>query len=158
MAATGPIVIGFDGSPDAEQALRDAADLLAPRPALVVCVWKSGLGFELVALPAASIGLPPGPIDVRTALEVDRALLEGAQDVASHGAELARGLGFDAEPLTVADDPEVSVAETLAQVARERDAAALVIGAQAKGGLLGGVTRELLKLATCPVVVRGPAR
>jgi nucleotide-binding universal stress UspA family protein len=156
MAPTGPIVVGFDGSPDAEQALRAAADLLAPRPALIVVVWKSGLGFELVALPAAGIGLPPGPIDVRTALEVDRALMEGAQQVAQHGAELARSVGLDAEPLTVADDPDVSVAETLTQVASEREAAALVIGAQAKGGLLGSVTREVLKLAACPVVVRGP--
>jgi nucleotide-binding universal stress UspA family protein len=156
MAPTGPIVVGFDGSPDAEQALRAAADLLAPRPALIVVVWKSGLGFELVALPAAGIGLPPGPIDVRTALEVDRSLMEGAQQVAQHGAELARSVGLDAEPLTVADDPDVSVAETLTQVASEREAAALVIGAQAKGGLLGSVTREVLKLAACPVVVRGP--
>jgi nucleotide-binding universal stress UspA family protein len=158
MGATGPIVIGFDGSADAELALREAAELLAPRPALVVTVWKAGLGFELVALPAASIGLPPSPIDVRTALEVDRSLMEGAQHTALRGSELARELGFDAEPLTVADDPDTPIAETLVQVASERDAAALAIGAQAKGGLLGATTREAIKLARCPVVIRGPAR
>jgi nucleotide-binding universal stress UspA family protein len=156
--AIGPLIIAFDGTADAEEALREAAGLLAPRPALVVVVWKAGLGFELVELPAASIGLPPGPLDVRTALEVDRSLMEGAQRVAAHGAEVARSVGFDAEPLAVADDPDTPVAETLAQVARERAAAAVVIGAQGRGGILGDTTRAVIRLAPCPVVVRGPGR
>jgi nucleotide-binding universal stress UspA family protein len=158
MAPSGPILIGFDGTEDSERALRDIADLLAPRPALVVVVWKAGLGFELIAQPAATIGLPPGPLDVRTALEVDHSLFTGAQRVAEHGAELARSVGFDAEPLTVADDPDVPIAETLTQVAAERDAAAIAVGAHGHGGLLGGTTRGVIKLARCPVVIRGPAR
>jgi nucleotide-binding universal stress UspA family protein len=124
----------------------------------VVTVWKSGLGFELVALPTATIGLPPGPLDVRMAAEVDRSLMEGAQRVAQHGADVAREAGLDAEPLTVADDPDTPIPETLARLAREREAEALVVGSHAHGGLLGDITRGVVKLAPCPVLVGGPPR
>jgi nucleotide-binding universal stress UspA family protein len=156
-AQTGPIVIGFDGSPNSEAAVRDAGALLAERRALVVTVWKAGLGFELVALPATSIGLPPGPLDVRTALEVDQSLLEAAQRMAAHGTELARAAGFDAESLTVAEDPDIPIQETLARVAQEQGARALVAGAHHRNGLLGDITRGIVKLAPCPVFL-GSAR
>src|SRR5829696_6360310 len=119
------VVIAYDGSSASETALRRAGGLLAGWPALVVVVWKAGLGFELVALPASSIGLPPAPIDVRTAVEVDRDLSEAAQRVARKGAELAREAGFEAEGLAIADDPETPVAETIVRVLRERDARAV---------------------------------
>src|SRR4051794_6401564 len=76
---SGPVIIAYDGSPAAEHALREAGPLLAGRCALVLVVWKAGVAFELVELPAATIGLPPAPIDIRAALETDRALYEGAQ-------------------------------------------------------------------------------
>jgi hypothetical protein len=44
------------------------AGLLGERPAIVVVVWKVGLAFELIELPASSIGLPPAPLDILTAL------------------------------------------------------------------------------------------
>jgi hypothetical protein len=56
---SGPIVIGYDGSPAAEHAVAEAGDLLNGRLALVVVVWNQGLGFELLELPTATIGLPP---------------------------------------------------------------------------------------------------
>ena len=74
-----PILIGYDGTPASEHAIREAADLLSGRPALVVVVWKAGLAFELIELPTSSVGLPPAPLDIRAALETDRALYEGAQ-------------------------------------------------------------------------------
>ena len=40
--SSGPIIIGYDGSPVADHAIREAAALLGPRPALVVVVWESG--------------------------------------------------------------------------------------------------------------------
>src|SRR3954447_3805356 len=119
---SGPIVIGYDGSHEAEHALREAGALLAGRPALVVVVWKQGLGFELLELPTATIGLPPARIDIRTALEIDRELAESAQRLAQHGAALAGEAGLEAEGMAVADDVDVPVSETLVQVARERDA------------------------------------
>jgi nucleotide-binding universal stress UspA family protein len=120
-----------DATRASEHALLEAAVLLGARPALVVVVWKAGLAFELIELPASSIGLPPAPLEIRTALDVDRALYEGARRAARQAAELARSLGMDAEPLTVAEDPDITVAETLLSVTRERDAQAMVIGAHA---------------------------
>lgn len=153
-----PVVIGYDGSRASEHALREAAGLLGVRDALVVVVWKTGLSFELIELPASSIGLPPAPLDVRTALEVDRRLYEGAQRAAQRAAALARSLGMDAEGLVVAEAPEVPVAETLLTVAREREARAIVVGAHRHGPLLGGNARTVVREAPCPVlVVREPA-
>jgi nucleotide-binding universal stress UspA family protein len=154
---SGPVLIAYDGSGAAEHALREAGALLGRRPALVVVVWQEGLGFELLDAPTATIGLPAATVDIRTALEVDRALYERSQQLAQHGAGLARDAGFDAEGLAVADAPHVSVAETIVSVAHERDAQALVVGARghSRAGevLLGSVSREVVRHARCPVVV-----
>lgn len=150
---SGPVIIAYDGTPASLNALKEAAGLLSGRAALILTVWKAGLGFELIALPASSIGLPPASIDVSTALEVDRQQFEAAQRAAERAAELARQLGLDAAPLVVADDPETSVAETLLRVARERNAAALVVGAHAHGPMLGGITRVVVREAECPVLL-----
>jgi nucleotide-binding universal stress UspA family protein len=110
---SGPIVIGYDGSPAAEHAVAEAGDLLSGRPALVVVVWNQGLGFELLELPTATIGLPPAQLDIRTALEIEKSMQERAQRLAQKGATLARDAGFDAEGLAVADDVDVPVSETI---------------------------------------------
>ena len=38
-AAPGPVVIGYDGSDEAENAIQRASELLAPRRAVVAFVW-----------------------------------------------------------------------------------------------------------------------
>jgi nucleotide-binding universal stress UspA family protein len=149
----GPVLIGYDGSRSSEHALREASELLVGSPALVVVVWKAGLGFELIELPASSIGLPPAPLDVRAALEVERSIYGGAQEGAARAAALARELGLDAEPLVVAEELDVPVSETLVRLARERDARALVVGAHAHGVMLGRVSRDVVRDAPCPVLV-----
>jgi len=150
---SGPVLIGYDGTQSAEHALREAAALLADRRALVVVVIKPGLAFELIEPPASSIGLPPAPIDIRTALEVERTMSEAARDGAQRAAALARELGLDAEPLVVAEEPEITVSETLLRVASERDARAIVLGAHEHGPIVGGTMRGVLRDATRPVVV-----
>jgi nucleotide-binding universal stress UspA family protein len=155
----GPVLIGYDGSPAAEHAIRETAALLGEYPALVVTVWKEGLGMEAVELPAMEVGLPPAPIDVRTALEVEEAMAERAQRLAQRGAGLAREAGFAvAEGLAVADDVEISVAETLVDVAGERGADALAVGAHGHHGklgevFLGSVSRDVIRRSSRPVVV-----
>jgi nucleotide-binding universal stress UspA family protein len=153
----GPVVIAYDGSPAAEHAVREAGALLAGRPAVVVVVWKAGLGFEVVEPPTSSIGIPPASLDIRTALDVDRAMMERAERLAQKGAGIAHDSGFEAEGLAVADDMDTPVAETIVDVARERDAQALVVGAHGHGRLeevlLGSTSREVIRLAPCPVVV-----
>jgi nucleotide-binding universal stress UspA family protein len=148
---SGPVVVGFDGSVAAESAIRAVADLFDDRPVLVVTVWEAGAAFQLVEAPV----MAPAAIDVRTAMQVDEALLEQARRVAQQGAERARALGLDAEALTVAD--EVTVAETLVRLADERGAAAIAVGAHGHGALrelvLGSTSGAVVRKATCPVLV-----
>jgi nucleotide-binding universal stress UspA family protein len=153
----GLVLIAYDGSPAADHALREAGALLGGRPALVLVVWKTGLGFELIQTPPGSLGMRPAVLDVSRALEVDRALAEHAQRIAQHGAALAREAGFDAEGLAVADAPAVPVAGTIVRLAGERDAQAVVLGAHGKGRvtevLLGSTSREVVRRAEWPVVI-----
>jgi hypothetical protein len=85
---------------------------------LVLVVWKSGLGFELFELPTVT-GLPPAPIDIRTALEIDESEYESARRLARRGAETAREAGLEAEPLVVAEAPEIPISDTIVRVAKE---------------------------------------
>jgi nucleotide-binding universal stress UspA family protein len=154
---SGPIVIAYDGSAAAEHAVREAGGLMRGQPALVVTVWKQGLGFEFLEFPTAMPGLPPAQLDVRTAVEIDESLRERAELLTRKGAGLAREAGFEAEGLAIAEDVEVEPAETILDVARKRDARAIVIGAHGHGAgaeiLFGSTTRSVVRHAPCPVVV-----
>jgi nucleotide-binding universal stress UspA family protein len=156
---SGPVIIGFDGTPASERALHEAAALLAPRPALVVVVWEAGRAFEAATLPVRALELPPVVLDMRTAFEAEEAAYEAARRLAEQGAALARQAGLEADGLAVADD--VTVAETLVRLARERDAQAIVIGPHGHGELrklvLGSTLEGVLRRAPCPVLVCGAA-
>jgi nucleotide-binding universal stress UspA family protein len=150
------VVIGYDGSPAAERAVREAGALLSVHTALVVVVWEAGKAFDLMELPSVALDLPPAGLDVRTAFEVDQAMYEQAQRVAQRGAALAREAGFDAaEGLAVAD--ELTVSDTLLRVAREYDAVALVVGSHGHSALgellLGTTSRGVLRHSERPVLV-----
>jgi nucleotide-binding universal stress UspA family protein len=146
-------VIAYDGSPGVEHALHAAAGVLAPTRAVVVVVWKQGIGVETVVVPEFTGDLPPAQLDVRTGAEVDQAMQERARQLAERGAALAREAGFDARGLAVADVVDVTVAETLLDVARSQDAAAIVLGSHGHGPVLGATTRDVIRRAGCPVVV-----
>lgn len=150
---TGPVLIAFDGTPASRNALQKAAELFAPRPAVVVVVWEAGRAYDLVDIPSKALDL--APLDLRTAVELDQAMYEAARRLAEQGAALARKGGLDAEGRTVADDR--SVADTLIREADELDAAVLAIGAHGHGTLsellLGSTSRTVLKKAPCPVLV-----
>jgi nucleotide-binding universal stress UspA family protein len=160
--AAAPILIAYDGTPSSDHAVREAGRLLRRRRALVVVVYKEGIGFELMELPTATVGLPPAPLDVRTAIEVDEELAERSQRLAQQGAELARDAGFEPEALAVADDADTPVAQTIVGLAADRSADAIVIGAHGHGRLseavLGSTSRDVIRRAPCPVVVARPAQ
>ena len=152
-----PLVIAYDGSDVAKAAVRHAGELFPGRAAVLVTVWEPGLA----AIPIASQdALAAGVVapDPRTVEEVDRLASEHAAQVAEEGIKLARSVGLTAEAHAIPDD--VDVADTVLDVARARDAAAVVVGSHGITGLrtrlLGGVSRKLIKHSDLPVlVVRG---
>ena len=156
----GTVLLAYDGSPPAAEAVRYAAEVLGRRPAIVVTVWEEGLASTPV-LPSVEFGMAPGPVDVETALEVDEAVHHHAEHVAAEGAAHAREAGFEpTEAVAVAD--EANVAETLVHVAAQRGAEIIVLATgHAAGGLrarlLGSTVHAVLRHATVPVLVV-PAR
>jgi nucleotide-binding universal stress UspA family protein len=153
MMRRGPVIVGYDGSPAAEDALAEAAGLFGSYAALVVVVWEVGLGFELEAP-----SMNPAPIDIRATMEVDEQQYERARMLAEHGATLARKWGLEAVGLAVADD--TTPGATLVRLARERDARALVVGSHGHSRiaeLVGHTSSEVIRAAPCPVLVRGPS-
>ena len=154
-ASEGPVLIAFDGSAAARQAVAAAGSLLAPRRVIVVTVWEEGLAYA-TPVPAGDMA-PIGPpiIDPETALDVDRLQHDHADRVSRDGAELARSLGMDAQPLAVPD--AANVADTILDLAREQDAAAIVIGSRGLSGLRarleGSTSKAVSKRAACPVIV-----
>lgn len=156
MTSAAPVIFGFDGSAAAQRAVHDAAPLLGLRPALVVTVWEAGRRFEPSTLPATGLGLPPTVLDLRTAIDLDAEAYEAATRTARHGAHLARDAGFaGATGLAVADD--LTVAETLIRVARDRGSPGIVVGAHGHRKLsellLGSTSDTLVHKADRPVVV-----
>jgi nucleotide-binding universal stress UspA family protein len=152
-----PVLIAYDGSEVSRAAVRRAGELFAGRPAVLATVWEPGLAAVPVGLPdTTGVGtLPPDPATVEA---LDRLQREHAETVAADGAELARSAGLAAVPHVVPD--EVDVADTLMDVARARDAAAVVVGSHGISGLrsrlLGSVSRKLIEHCDRPVlVIRG---
>ena len=63
---SGPVIIGYDGTPASEGALREAPARFAPRPALVVVVWEGGArlrGGDAARKSAGGPGRRPGRAD-----------------------------------------------------------------------------------------------
>jgi nucleotide-binding universal stress UspA family protein len=132
----GPIVIGFDGSPSSEQALRWAADQarLTGQQLHVVTSWD-----------------PPVPYDVPITGEFD------------WGGDAAGVLAKTVE--NVLGEPDASrVVQRVVQghparmlIDAARDAGLLVVGSRGHGGftglLLGSASQHVIAHAPCPVVV-----
>jgi nucleotide-binding universal stress UspA family protein len=153
-----PVVLAYDGSEEAQAALREAVALFGDRPLIVASVWEPGLAMATMMPPAGepSMGYLPDPAEVDA---IDRAQSGHAVDVAEAGARLARELGATAEAVSMPDS--ASIAETLIAIADERDARAIVVGSRGLGGIkarvLGSTSRKVLHDTHRPVlVVRTP--
>jgi nucleotide-binding universal stress UspA family protein len=149
-----PVLIAYDGSHAARQAVADAAMILRPRATLVVTVWEAGLAYATPAMPPDGMTMSP-MIDPSVAISVDHDVHRQAETVSRDGAALAKSLGLDAQPLAVPD--EGSVPDTILSVARSHNAAAIVVGSRGLSGLRarleGSTSKGLLKHAHCPVIV-----
>ncbi|MER7756059.1 universal stress protein [Kitasatospora sp. NPDC097643] len=141
MSATPRIVVGVDGSPASERALRWAVDYARAVGGTVsaITAWEYPAFYGW-----AGASLPPE--DVLNPEELAGKTL---------AASVARVIG---------DDPGVRISETVtpgnatqALLEAARGAALLVVGSRGLGGftgvLLGSVSRHLTEHAPCPVVV-----
>lgn len=150
---TSAILIGYDGSDDAETAIRSAGNLLGPRPAVVAYVWDS-VAARLLHTDVEGI---TGPMR-ESARELDEEEAKAASSIATRGAELADAAGFQAEAVIAKGKPKAW--PTLLDLAAKHDAAAVVVGSRGLGGvqsaLLGRVSSGLLDHAHLLVLVVPP--
>lgn len=155
---TSPALIGFDGSASSAHAIRTVRSILATGHAIVVTIFEPALvamgGFD------TNLGGATMDMNLETAQIVERANEDHAQRVGEQGAALARDAGFSTVEVHAIRD-ELNVPETLAQLAAERGAGAIVLGSHGHGAvhtrLLGSTGTSLLHRARCPVVVVPPA-
>ncbi len=131
------IVVGVDGSAHAQRALEWAVEEARLR-ALPVCLVHGWF--------AASVGSDPTGMAYGALEDAGRSLLDDARAKAAHQAP---DVAIDA--VLVAESPVTAL------LTEADDADLLVVGARGHGGfaglVLGSVTDQVVRHATCPVVV-----
>jgi nucleotide-binding universal stress UspA family protein len=140
------VVVGYDRSPHSERALVQAAREAA---------WR---GAALTVVHAYS-WMPPTTPTTFTPADIEESVRRGAEEIAEHGADLARSRfpGMHVEARAIAG----GAAESLASTARGADL--LVVGDRGRGGftglLLGSASLRALTESCVPtMVVRGAHR
>jgi len=148
------LLIGYDGSDDAGEAIVRAAELFPGAPAVVVHVWEPLK--EVAAVPPV-----PGLYGLLEAglTELDETGAEVSQRTAEEGAERAKAAGLAAEPLSLRAPGRAW--RNIMKVADEHDVRVIVVGRRGVGraerALLGSVSTALVHNADRPVVVVPPA-
>ena len=138
------ILICYDGSADANEAIARGAPLLRGQPATVLTVWSP--------YDAAALGLSGGVEDMQ---ESDDAGRLHAEHEAQEGARLATEAGFDAEPRTV--EKRTTIADAILDEAATLEATAILMGSRGLTGvkslLLGSVSHAVIQHADRTVIV-----
>lgn len=148
MATDGLLLICYDGSEDAKDAIRSAGRLLGKRHALVLTVWEPTVDPGGVAWLGEST-------TVVNFAELDRAVAEHGERVADEGVRLATQEGLDAVPITVkAIGP---VWKAILEIADREGAAVISLGCRGLTGvrslLLGSVSSAVIHHAAKPTLV-----
>src|SRR5215211_485685 len=142
--ASGPALLCYDDSTDAQGAIEAAGGLLADKRALVLSLWQSWTAF--VPRGGGMAGAPAENLD-------DLARGEAAA-AASGGSRLAQQAGF--EPDAVSARAGASLWQTILDTADEQDASVIVMGQRGLSGLsalLGSVSHGVVQHATRPVLI-----
>ena len=116
------MLLCFDGSDDAVTAIARAAELLAPRRAVVLTVWEPVATWEPYD-PATVLSAPMSKL-VSRELGVDEIAAELAEEKVKQGVALASSAGFAAQGRVT----HGKTWRAICDVAREIDAAAIVLG------------------------------
>jgi nucleotide-binding universal stress UspA family protein len=148
------VLFAYDGSESAASAIAGAVAIVEPGKveASVLSVWEP---LTVSALRATRFGAPPAvPLDVA---EVDERSEQQAQELAEHGAQLAREHGYEARAISVADQEDI--ADAILASADKLGADLIVLGARGLTGVrafLGSVSNHVLQHAHRPVLVIPP--
>jgi nucleotide-binding universal stress UspA family protein len=144
-----PVLLCYDGSSDAAEAIRQAAGLTGGGPAMVLYVWLPPSALMLAGRTVAAdhpLSAAIGEFDSRAREEADR--------VADEGVEIATKAGFEASPVT--DRAGRGVWRAIVKVANEQDARAVVVGSHghsAASAVLGSVSHGVVNHCPRPVLV-----
>ena len=146
-----PVLLCFDGSDDAATAIARAAELLAPRHAVVLTVWEPVATWEPYD-PATILSAPVSKLLSR-AVGVDEIAAELAEEKVKQGVALASSAGFAAQGRVA----HGKTWRAICDVAGEIDAATIVLGARGLSRvgslLLGSVSSAVLVHTKRPVLV-----
>lgn len=144
------LVIGYDGSPNAQGAIDVAARVVRATAAIVVTAWQ--LPAAAVHTPVAPVGAPGVP-----SLEEERDIERRARETAEEGAARARAAGLDAEPVLRRATGTADIAGILFDAADERDADLVVVGRRGmsllRSVVLGSVSSAAVRDGRRPVLV-----
>jgi nucleotide-binding universal stress UspA family protein len=141
------VIICYDGSTKAAEALAYAAALLPGAPAAVVTVWR-----PIVEELLATAGTTPAIADPAEANERQR---RAARELAREGASSAAEAGLAVEAIVV--ETTGPIWEGIEQAAEQHDARLIVCGTDRSGlrtALPGSVAAALVDHASRPVLVR----
>lgn len=146
-----PVLLCFDGSPGAANAIATAGELFGPRPAIVITICEPIKVWE-PSDPATILDVPVGKA-LSKALKLDEIADEVAHDEMERGVQLARAAGFKAQGRVVRGKPW----RAICNAADELDAAAIVLGARGlsrvQSVLLGSVSATVSAHACRPVLI-----
>jgi nucleotide-binding universal stress UspA family protein len=146
----GPMLIAYDGSIPAQEAVREAAAVLAGRRAIILTVWAS----VRHAAPATRLALSDQVVAAGVAA-LDGEARDNALRVAEEGALLARGEGLGADPMETMQ--RGGVAAMITAVAAEHDASVVVVGSRGRSAVrstvVGSVTYGVLHGTRRPVLI-----
>jgi nucleotide-binding universal stress UspA family protein len=142
--AGAPILICYDGSEGAQDAIATAATLLVERTAVVLNVGPLLTVVEDYTAFGSGVD----------AADLDRAVYEEALACAEAGAALAREAGFRADARGDVDTPTW---RSVVEVADEIGAAAIVVGSRGLSGIRelveGSVSHDIAENAGRPVLI-----
>jgi nucleotide-binding universal stress UspA family protein len=145
----GVVVIGYDGSQDAQRAVDVAAGALRVDAALVVNVWSTAVA---TMQPAAPLAAPSPPSEAEL-----QGLEQAAHLVADEGAARARQAGLSAQAVVARGASPDEIAKALCDLAETRDATLVVVGRRGQSRLkevvLGSVSNAAVHHCRRPVLV-----
>jgi nucleotide-binding universal stress UspA family protein len=147
-AADGPLILCYDGSIDARNAIRRAGALFAGRRALVVTVW------EPPTLPG-SLGFAGESAGMFNLVELNRAAADEGSRLADEGVCIAQEVDLRAEPVAI--ESAGPVWKSIVDLADRDDAATIVMGSRGLTGLrallLGSVSSAVVHHADRPTLI-----